>query len=42
MIDLNQLIPVGSEWTIDAAYGINAAGDIVATGTLNGQSYAVN
>jgi probable HAF family extracellular repeat protein len=41
MIDLNQLLPVNSGWTIDAAYGINDSGDIVGTGTLNGQSYAV-
>ncbi len=41
MIDLNQLLPVNSGWTIDGAYGINDSGDIVGTGTLNGQSYAV-
>jgi probable HAF family extracellular repeat protein len=41
MIDLNQLLPVNSGWTIDAAYGINDSGAIVGTGTLNGQSYAV-
>jgi probable HAF family extracellular repeat protein len=41
MIDLNQLLPVNSGWTIDAAYGINESGDIVGTGTLNGQEYAV-
>ncbi|MGI8962430.1 MAG: PEP-CTERM sorting domain-containing protein [Bryobacteraceae bacterium] len=41
MIDLNQLLPVNSGWTIDAAYGINDSGDIVGTGTLNGQSYAL-
>lgn len=41
MIDLNQLLPVNSGWTIDAAYGINDFGAIVGTGTLNGQSYAL-
>ena len=41
MIDLNQLLPVNSGWTIDAAYGINDSGAIVGAGTLNGQSYAV-
>jgi probable HAF family extracellular repeat protein len=41
MIDLNQLLPLNSGWTIDGAYGINDSGDIVGTGTLNGQSYAV-
>lgn len=41
MMDLNQLLPVNSGWTIDAAYGINDSGDVVSIGTLNGQSYAV-
>jgi probable HAF family extracellular repeat protein len=41
MIDLNQLLPLNSGWTIDAAYGINDSGAIVGTGTLNGQSYAI-
>ena len=41
MIDLNQLIPVNSGWTIDAAYGINDSGDIIGTGMLLGQSYAL-
>jgi probable HAF family extracellular repeat protein len=41
MIDLNQFLPLNSGWAIDAAYGINDSGDIVGTGTLNGQSYAV-
>jgi probable HAF family extracellular repeat protein len=41
MIDLNQLLPLNSGWTIDAAYGINDSGNIVGTGTLNGQSYAL-
>jgi hypothetical protein len=41
MIDLNQFLPLNSGWTIDAAYGINDSGDIVGTGTMNGQSYAL-
>jgi probable HAF family extracellular repeat protein len=41
MIDLNQLLPAKSGWTIDAAYGINSTGEIVGTGTLNGRTYAV-
>ena len=41
MIDLNNLLPVASGWTITAAYGINDFGDIVGEGTLDGQNYAV-
>lgn len=40
-IDLNTLLPISSGWTIDAAYAINNAGDIVGIGTLDGKSYAV-
>jgi hypothetical protein len=40
MVDLNQLLPINSGWTIDAAYGINDAGDIVGIGTLGGQTDA--
>ena len=41
MLDLNSLLPVGSGWSLTAAYGINDAGDIVGTGTYNGQTFAV-
>jgi probable HAF family extracellular repeat protein len=41
MVDLNSMLPVASGWDITAAYGINSLGDIVGTGTLNGQNYAV-
>src|SRR5439155_9868957 len=34
--DLNTLIPGGSEWTLDRAWGINDAGQIVGTGFING------
>ncbi len=41
MMDLNSLLPIGSGWTITAAYGIDNGGDIVGTGLLNGVQYAV-
>lgn len=41
MLDLNDFLPLNSGWTITAAYGINASGEIVGTGTLNGQSYGI-
>lgn len=41
MLDLNHLLPIGSGWTIEDAYAINAAGDILGTGLFDGQSYAV-
>lgn len=41
MLDLNSLLPIGSGWTIEDAYSINALGDIVGTGTFDGASYAV-
>jgi probable HAF family extracellular repeat protein len=41
MLDLNQLLPVGSGWTIEDAYAINAAGDILGAGLFDGQFYAV-
>jgi probable HAF family extracellular repeat protein len=40
MTDLNTLIPLGSGWELDAAYGISDSGEIVGTGTDNGQSHA--
>jgi probable HAF family extracellular repeat protein len=40
MTDLNTLIPLGSGWELDAAYGVNDTGEIVGTGTYNGQSHA--
>lgn len=38
MLDLNKLIPADSGWDLMVAYGINDAGQIVGTGTHNGQS----
>jgi probable HAF family extracellular repeat protein len=40
MQNLNDLIPSGSGWVLDAAYGINDSGQIVGTGTLNGANHA--
>jgi probable HAF family extracellular repeat protein len=37
MIDLNSLLPTNSGWVLNTAYGINNQGDIVGTGTHNGQ-----
>jgi probable HAF family extracellular repeat protein len=39
MIDLNELIPADSPWTIDAAIDINDAGDIIARASLPGQGW---
>ncbi len=41
LTDLNTLLPLGSGWTIDDAYGVNSLGDILATGTRNKQLYAL-
>jgi probable HAF family extracellular repeat protein len=41
MLDLNSLLEIGSGWTIDGAYGINDAGQILAQATYDGQRYAV-
>jgi probable HAF family extracellular repeat protein len=40
MSDLNDLIPAGSGWTLYVAWAINNAGQIVGTGSLNGQTHA--
>jgi probable HAF family extracellular repeat protein len=40
MTDLNSLIAPGSGWVITEAKGINDKGQIVGTGTINGQSHA--
>jgi probable HAF family extracellular repeat protein len=42
LVDLNSLLPLSSGWTIDAAYSINDAGDILADGVQGGQHYAVD
>ena len=34
--DLNSLIPAGSGWVLNRATGINDAGQIVGSGTING------
>jgi probable HAF family extracellular repeat protein len=39
MKDLNKLIPAGSGWMLQEAYGINNAGQIVGTGMHNGQEH---
>jgi probable HAF family extracellular repeat protein len=39
MIDLNTLLPPGSGWVLTNASGINANGQIVGTGTINGQTH---
>jgi probable HAF family extracellular repeat protein len=36
MLDLNNLIPANSGWVLSQASGVNAAGQIVGYGTLNG------
>jgi probable HAF family extracellular repeat protein len=38
--DLNDLIPAGSGWTLYVAWAIDNAGQIVGTGSLNGQTHA--
>ena len=40
MHDLNSLIPVNSGWELQAAVGVNIAGQIVGVGTINGQQHA--
>jgi len=39
MKDLNSMIPAGSGWELTEANGINAAGQIVGMGTINGQEH---
>jgi probable HAF family extracellular repeat protein len=34
-VDLNDLIPADSDWVLNFAYGVNAAGQIVGWGTVN-------
>jgi probable HAF family extracellular repeat protein len=41
MLDLNSLLEIGSGWTIDGAYGINDAGQILAQATRDGQRFAI-
>lgn len=40
MIDLNSLLAANSGWVLETAYGINNQGDIVGTGTFDGQQEA--
>jgi probable HAF family extracellular repeat protein len=40
MTDLNSLLPAGSGWLLQVAYGINDSGVIVGEGKLNGQPRA--
>lgn len=37
--DLNDLIPANSGWVLGAASGINDRGEIVGTGTINGETH---
>jgi uncharacterized membrane protein len=37
--DLNDLIPANSVWVLGAASGINDRGEIVGTGTINGETH---
>ncbi|MGH6889216.1 MAG: hypothetical protein ACREHF_08480 [Rhizomicrobium sp.] len=37
--DLNDLIPKGSGWILNDAYGVNDSGDIVGEGMINGQTH---
>jgi alpha-tubulin suppressor-like RCC1 family protein/uncharacterized membrane protein len=39
-IDLNTVLPTNSGWVLNQAYGINNAGEIVGSGTLNGVTHA--
>jgi probable HAF family extracellular repeat protein len=41
MVDLNSILSLGSEWTVTGAYGINDAGQILATADYAGEDYAV-
>jgi len=41
MLDLNSLLPPNSGLIVTKAVGINDAGQIAATGTLNGQPHAL-
>ncbi|MHB1587021.1 MAG: hypothetical protein ACYCRH_10250 [Acidiferrobacteraceae bacterium] len=40
MVDLTSLLPSGSGWTLQDAYGINDLGQIVGDGVVNGQEEA--
>jgi len=40
MVDLNELIPKGSPWTLQLAAGINASGQIAGQGLINGEVHA--
>jgi probable HAF family extracellular repeat protein len=37
--DLNNLIPAGSGWSLNVAFGINSSGQIVGQGTINGKTH---
>jgi hypothetical protein len=39
-MDLNNFIPAGSPWYLQAALSINAAGEIVGYGLINGNVHA--
>jgi probable HAF family extracellular repeat protein len=39
LTDLDSLIPAGSGWVLNRATGINDAGQVVGTGTINGVSH---
>ncbi len=39
VVDLNTLIPAGTNWVLQQATSVNASGQIVGTGTLNGAAH---
>ena len=40
MVDLNDLLPKGSPWMLQSAFGINAAGQIAGQGLINDEVHA--
>lgn len=40
MLDLNDLLPSGSGWTLAEAFDINDLGQIVGNGSINGETHA--
>lgn len=38
VIDLNSMLPAGSGWVLQNAFAINSSGQILGSGTLNGQA----
>ena len=40
LLDLNSLVPIDSGWELNEAYAINGKGQIVGSGTFQGQTRA--